>query len=220
MRRIVGMGGLTAFAVVAAWRAASEVLERRALLARTGELDLLLQARRERGIAAALTCVGLREPAPLPVAVVADPTATAVHASVHVGSVRGGDIDDVGLLEGAMRRAAAERMEASAAGLRRRPARITRRARPTPVTATGDIPPAADQAAPQRRVPYTDWRFIASDDPEGRAAPVPRWAVPAAAVAVLVSLAPLVRPLSEPAPWLAIAGIALVGVAWFAARRD
>ncbi|MCW2922947.1 MAG: hypothetical protein JWM98_351, partial [Thermoleophilia bacterium] len=79
-------------AVVVAWRGASELLERRRELMATGELATRLGVRRRRQVARALVAGGV------------DPR---VHASVHVGRIAESDVDDVGLLEAAMRRATA-----------------------------------------------------------------------------------------------------------------
>ena len=97
MRTVVGKRSVMVVAVVIAWRAASELVERRRLLDRSGELERRLSSRRAGALARALERSGVRsrERAAVPV---------GVHGSVHVGAVGGADVDDVGLLEAAMRR--------------------------------------------------------------------------------------------------------------------
>jgi hypothetical protein len=67
---------------------------------------------------------------------------------------------------------------------------------------------------------WTDWRFLAGEQVHVES--VERelsWQLPAVLFGVLLSFAPLVRPLTDAAPWLAIAGLALVAAGWLGARR-
>ena len=199
--RIARIRPIRVLALVAAWRSLTELLVRRRELQASGELERRLAARRARRIDQALARAGLLAPArervPVQVTVptIADPTEprmASTHASVHVGSITGPDLDDVGLLEAAMRRAA------------------DRRALVTPI----------DERSDAHR---TDWGGMLED-----ASPVERaWrvvealgALPLLAMVVGVSLTffPLVRPLHDAAPWLALGGLALVVAGAIGAR--
>lgn len=197
--RIARSHPLRVLAIVAVWRALTEVLVRRNELRAAGDLDRRVASRRRDRIELALVRarVRSREPERVRVPVVigapAEARSRGVHASVHVGSITGADLDDVGLLEAAMRRAA------------------DRRALVTPI----------DDRSDAHR---TDWGGML----EG-AGPVERaWrvvealgALPLLAIVVGVSLTffPLVRPLHDMAPWMALGGLALavagaVGARW------
>ena len=185
---------------VLAWRGASEVVERRRALARTGELDLRVTLRRRERIEHALVRAGVREPAralvPVTVPVAVE---SRTHSSVHVGSVTGADLDDVGLLEAAMRRAA------------------TQRALVTPV----------DDRSDAHR---TDWGSMLDDGSpveRARRAVVALGVLPVLAMVSGVALTcfPLVRPLADSAPWFAFGGLALVlagaiGARWTQPAED
>lgn len=195
MRRIARNTPIRVVLLVAAWRGLTELLVRRRQLQATGELGRRLELRRMLRIEHALVRAGLRAPARalVRVPVVGDATAQPrIHASVHVGSIAGPDLDDVGLLEAAMRRAADRR---------------------TLVTPIDDRPDAH----------RTDWGGMLED-----ANPIERaWrvvealgAVPLLAMVVGVSMTfyPLVRPLDDVAPWLALGGLALVVAGVLGAR--
>lgn len=291
MRTKLGIGGVIVL-TAALWRAASELIERMRHLDARGDLGPRLARRRVELVDRALLLAGVsapaRELALVPVqAGAARPAGASVasrsvpipsmpslstHASVQVGLVRGGpgDVDDVGLLEGAMRRAASDRMDVSATGVRRKAMRRARRAvdhgdlhvaaevlaaapEPAPGVAAAVAaasPRPARQAVPRAPRParlapslapveapilvprpprrdggWTDWRWLAGE-PEveldaGRSAAGERtWPLPTALAGVLLTLVPLVRPLSDGSPWLAVAGIALVIAAWAGSRRD
>lgn len=195
MRGIAGSGWLGAALVVAFWRGASEFIARVRSLAREGVLEQRVAARRAARIQRALARAGL----PMRVAELVPVVATAgamVDRTVHVGRVGSVDHDDVGLLEAAMRRAARERMGVDAG-------RIARR--------------AYDQV---------DWATLLAE-PEaagrhgGRGAGIRDFApVLLAGAGVALTIVPLVRPLAGAAPWLALAGGALVLAAWVATRRS
>lgn len=264
--------------VVAVWRGLSELLVRARELAASGELALRLEARRLQQVSDALARARTREPARVRVGAGTDSRSCASgllgpgpdlrsHAAVRVGAVRDRDIDDVGLLEGAMRRAASERMDVAASGVRRRAVRRARRAAaqddphlaaellsaaPRPVSAeaaeavgpapreaipaprrppaparrrratAADAPPApAVAGAPRRDGGWTDWRWLAADaDDAGDRPLTATWPLFTVLCGALLTFAPLVRPLAEPAPWLAVAGLALVLAGWIGARRS
>lgn len=278
--------------VVACWRGLSELVARMRELAATGELALRVEARRLQQVSDALVRAHAREAARVPVLVgggvaTRAPRMAAMpdvrcHASVQVGAVRDADIDDVGLLEGAMRRAASERMDVAATGIRRRAVRRARRAagqggsnlaaellaaapaaiaadaasstRPEPRSATraprrapaperrrpsrsaGPRPvpaptpappsqsstPAMPVRPPRRDGGWTDWRWLATDEEVEALGVDPvaaTWPLVAVLCGAMLTFVPLVRPLAEPAPWLAVAGLALVLAGWIGSRR-
>jgi hypothetical protein len=183
MRTVVRSGWAGTLLVVAGWRGASELAARRRVLVEAGELAPRIAARRARRIDRALGSAGLRP---------------ATHAAVHVGATRVDDLDDLGLLDAAMRRAARERMGVDAAGISRR----------------------ADDRV--------DWVELLADSPREVDLPAPRaaartaapwWAVAGAVGAVALTIGPLVRPLGAASPWLALAGLALGLATWAAAGR-
>jgi hypothetical protein len=222
--------------IVATWRAASELIARRRELVATGELARRIEDRRRAVLDAALVRAGVRERTR--VLVLAGGPALPDRrtlAAVQVGAVRGGaDVDDVGLLEGAMRRAASERMDVSATGVRRRAERRAREAarrgdQHLAAEVLVDAPEAPRRAAsgprparqPRRDGGWTDWRFLESQVAiEESVERLPTWELPAVATGALLTFAPLVRPLADAAPWLAIAGLALVAAGWLGARRS
>jgi len=181
MRQFVGRGALWATFVVVAWRGLSELVIRRRELAAAGLLAPRIAARRADRIGRALAAAGFsgRE-------------RVVVHASVHVGAVRPADVDDVGLLEAAMRRAARERTLVAADGMHA--ATLAPRVE---VRGEVDGSPARERARANQA-----W-----------------WLVPLALAAVALTLVPLVRPLDPAAPWFALAGGALASAAWLASRR-
>ncbi len=189
---------LFAILVVAAWRGASELVARRRQLQASGELGRRIARRRALRVEHALVRAGLRAhvsaPVRVPVAVAGDPATHArrMHASVQVGSVAAADLDDVGLLEAAMRRS------------------VVRRTLVTPI----------DDRADAHR---TDWGgMLENTNPVQRAWRIVEalGALPLLAMVLGVSLTffPLVRPLDDIAPWLAIGGLALVVAGVLGAR--
>jgi hypothetical protein len=234
MRRFVGSGAALTVMLVAAWRASSEVLERRADLRARGALGPLLAERRVRLLEAALVRAGVRERERVLVTVATHPGAEVdlrSYASVYVGRVGVGvDVDDVGLLEGAMRRAAAERMDVSATGVSRRRGIVRRADRPrAPERAGAALAPTTARpraAASRPAVPSTNWRRLLGDvdivhdhtDDAGSGAPI--WAVPLGALGTVLTFVPLVRPLGDASLPLAIGGAALVLAGWLGARRS
>ena len=212
VHQIPGIFPLRVAFLVAAWRGLSELLLRRCELASTGELELRVARRRSDRIERTLARARLRAPAREAVRVpVVAATRSGVHATVEVGSIQGSDIDDVGLLESAMRRAAA------------RPPLVTYiEETPSPAPAAGRAvaatPPAADAEAHR-----TDWGGMLGEEHwVGRAWKVvdALGALPllAMVVGVLLTVYPLVRPLDDVAPWLAIGGLALVGAGVLGSR--
>ncbi|MCB0877830.1 MAG: hypothetical protein KDC46_02465 [Thermoleophilia bacterium] len=195
MRRIAGSGWVGTMLVVVLWRALSELLLRMSVLREAGELDRRVAARRRARVDRALASwsvsrVRARELARVTVPVTTGPQADA---SVYVGATGGADLDDIGLLEAAMRRAARDRMAVGPEGVTTRPRRL-------------DWGRLLDRG----------------DDDHGAAAAdrVPWWSVVVAAVGVALTVAALVRPLGDPAPVLAIAGSMLVVAALVAGRRS
>ncbi len=181
--------------VVAAWRGLSELLIRRQELESTGELAHRIAARRtariERALARAGVCAPARQAVLVPV--VADPSAPSrVHASVQVGSIHGADVDDVGLLESAMRRTAAKAPLVTYVDDRSDAHR----------TAWGDM-------LGEENVVERAWRAVEA-----------LGALPLLTMVVGVALTfyPLVRPLDDLAPWLAIGGLALVAAGVIGSR--
>lgn len=186
MAGIIRSGAASLLLVVASWRLTSELVARSAVLRRTGRITELVQQRDARRISRALAREGI----------LVDPR-RVVLASVHVGGIRAGDIDDVGLLEGAMRRAARDRIGADGRASRR-------------------------VEAPGRSA--EDWAWLAASTSAGDHAPdggrrAPAWAVAMVAAGAVLTLVPLVRPLGDAAPWLAAASLALVAAGALAARR-
>lgn len=171
MVKMLRSGGVAVLVVVAAWRAIAELVARHRALAASGRLAGLVAGRREQRFTRALAKLGI----------VAAPVPAPVHASVHVGGIRAGDVDDVGLLEGAMRRAARDRVIEAA----------------------------------ERELVGRSASFVMGD----RELSVPAWALVIVASGAALTVAPLVRPLADAAPWLALAGGALALCGWLAARR-
>jgi len=229
MRRIIGIGGIVTAAVVLVWRLCSEALDERRRMVATGELAARLKARE----AARYLRAGVRVP---------QVERVRVHAAVHVGSSRRSDvddIDDVGLLEGAMRRST----RAVTATPRAGPASLPERA-PTPAPrpiardgrpAVASVPPidTTGHEAPPQRAASASARFApprsdhairvalrAQDDPVDVPEPTPAWTIVVGVIAVLITLVSLVRPLGTASPWIALAGVSLAAIAWIAARRD
>jgi hypothetical protein len=216
MRRFIGSGVAWTIAFVAAWRAASELLERRARLLVDGELAPRLAARRLQLLERALVRAGIREPQRVLVAVSSGVDLRA-HASVYVGRAGlGADIDDVGLLEGAMRRAAAERMDVSATGVSRRRRSVRRPAHRAPAprstprsaerpssatTAAAVLEPTSPRARPavvRPSMPSTNWRRVLADadvvrhdDGQRADSDVPVWAIPLGVLGALLTFVPL-----------------------------
>ncbi|MCW2922166.1 MAG: hypothetical protein JWL76_2040 [Thermoleophilia bacterium] len=181
--------------VVATWRGLTELLVRRRELASTGELDLRVARRRAERIDGALVRAGVsasaREAVRVPVSAFA-PT----HASVQVGSIHGSDLDDVGLLEAAMRRSSA---------------------RPPLVTYIDD---AASDAATAHATAWGEMLGEENVVERFRRVVVALGTLPLLALVLGVALTfyPLVRPLDDIAPWFAIGGLALVGAGVLGAR--
>lgn len=192
MRRFDRYGWLHAMAVVGAWRAAAELLERRRLLAASGLLAPRVAERRTRRVRRALDRLGL------------EPRREGVHAAVRVGEVDDPDVDDVALLEGAMRRAS----RAPSVSTQPRAAQPARK----PVTDWGDLLQVA-------RVPARPHAHDSAARSPGVGARVPAWATVLAGVGVALTFAALVRPLEPAAPWLAAGGVALALAGWLASRR-
>lgn len=228
MRPMPGYGSGALLLVVGLWRGASELLSRYRDLRASGELARRVEARRHAMLDRAIALARVRERAYSPPVLV--PAFGAVHASVQVGTDpgNGDDVDDVGLLEGAMRRAAQERMDVSSTGVRRTAAKRVRRAaargqRHLAVDVLANAPAAAPPPAPRTERPrradggWTDWEWLAGASDRRR--PL-TWQLPAVLGGGLLTLVPLVRPLHEASPWLAIAGIALVLAGWAGARRE
>jgi hypothetical protein len=207
MREFARSQPLRLLLAVVAWRGASELVARWRELAATGELRVRVAARRARRIDDALARAGLRayastlvggrpELARVPVHAGVH---AGVHASVHVGAIGGADLDDVGLLEAAMRRAA------------------DRRSLVTPVD---------DRSEAHR----TDWGGMLGEErviERARRTIDALGALPLLAMVAGVTLTfyPLVRPLDDASPWLAMAGLALVAAGvlasrWAAGRRE
>jgi hypothetical protein len=189
MRQLMRSGWISTMVVVACWRGVSELLARQHQLAASGVLEGRLESRRAARIGRALGRRGRADVEAAPARVL---------AAVHVGSVSVDDLDDVALLEGAMRRAARDRVVRGKAG----------RACRTDWGALAE-PPA---------------RARAKAAGHGRAAQGGRveqwWPVPVALVGVAATFAAIVRPFAEHSPWLAAAGISIVLASWLAARRD
>ncbi|MCW2927599.1 MAG: hypothetical protein JWM86_1567 [Thermoleophilia bacterium] len=166
-------------AVVASWRGASELVWARRELARVGVLEPRMQARRVARIDRALDVRGLARSM----------------ASVSIGSVRGADVDvdDIGLLEGAMRRAARERMAVSSTGVSR-----------TAAATSVELAPTPDWGSM-----LVDERAATTRGARGRRL-VTAWPVASIALGMATTFVPLVRPLADGAPWLALAGASLV----------
>lgn len=166
----VGTGGVVMLVVVAIWRGAAELLERRRMLMATGQLATRVAARRRAAVDRALARTlandartqdiwrgTSRRRVAVPVA-----GSDTMHRAVHAGRVRSDDVDDVGLLEAAMRRAADE----------------------SPAVARSDS-----------------------------------GAIVLACIGIGATFVPVVRPLADWAPALALVGAALVLAAWLVARR-
>ena len=172
--------------VVVFWRGLSELLLRKSQLSASGELACRLDTRRTARIGRALGRVGLPAATGLPV---------RVHAAVYVGSVSLDDPDDVALLEGAMRRAARDRVDRGDGAQRVR-------------TDRGAL------AEPEARVRARAQQLDGVSESLGQ-----WWPVPLATVGVVVTFVAIVRPLADAAPWLALAGISIVAIAWIASRQ-
>jgi hypothetical protein len=181
MREIVARRWGIAVATIVGWRALSELLLRRRELRIGGVLDARIAERRDLRVRSALERAGLAR--------AYERARSPVYAAVDVGRVRAGDLDDVGLLEGAMRRAPRDRMD-------------------------GVVVRMPD--------PETDWAVLLEPSTPEPAAPAPP-VVLGARLLVLVgaalTLVPLVRPLSDGAPWLALGGLAFVVAGLLLARR-
>lgn len=192
MRRFVGIRSFLVLALVGAWRGASELLERRRELVAAGVLDTRIAARRAGRIDRALAAAGL---------VRAELVPARVHASVSVGSsVRtGSDVDDVGLLEGAMRRAARERMAVTSDGVARRPFD-----RSSVVVEIPDPASAHDWGSM-----IVDGHAVVRERRARIASVLAAWPIVSLVAACLLTFVPLVRPLNDVSPWLALGGVAL-----------
>jgi hypothetical protein len=205
MHRIAHSWPFRTVVIVAAWRSLSELLLRRRELASTGELALRVQRRRADRIEHALVRAGLRAPVReavlVPVAV-GGPMRNAVHATVQVGSIHGSDLDDVGLLEAAMRRTAAkpplvtyiDETQSSAA------------AAPAPVSAHGT---AWGDMLGEENVVERFRRLVVA------LASLPLLAM---ILGVTLTFYPLMRPLDDVAPWFAVGGLAFIAAGVLGAR--
>lgn len=206
MPRNAGKLPIFTMMAIAAWRVVSELVVRRRALASTGELARRIDARRSARVERALVHAHVRVPvvdALVPTRIVRVPVpvsagwgsvvpAPGIHASVQVGSIHGSDLDDVGLLEAAMRRAAHQRAL---------------------VTQVDDRSDAHS----------TDWGGMLEDGgavDRARRVVVALGAIPLLAIVlgVCLTFVPLVRPLDDVAPWLALGGLALVVAGVVAAR--
>lgn len=189
--------------LVAAWRGLTELLVRRRELEVTGELGRRVERRRAQRIEHALVRAGVRAPTREAVLV-------PVHATVQVGSIHGADLDDVGLLEAAMRRTAA------------RPPLVTYiddQPSGVGVSVGADAASTADDATAHG----TAWGDMLGEEnvvERFRRVIVALGALPLLAMLLGVALTfyPLVRPLDDVAPWFALGGLALVGAGVLGAR--
>ena len=173
MRHSFGKGSISLLVVVATWRALSQLWLRMRELTLCGELAVRRARRHASAVDRQLRCARARDERGDSIGVVQF-RARGVHASVHVGAAPDAhDIDDMGLLEAAMRRAAR-----------------------LPTETVADLEAGATDNAR-----------------------VPRWSMALVASGLVMTLIPLVRPLADAAPWLALAGFALVAAGALAARR-
>lgn len=117
----------------------------------------------------------------------------------------------------------------------RRAARITRTldrlglapaGGPLPADAWSLAAPVGASAVGRPSRPSTDWGRLVEVAADSRAhrgrarrTTVPAWANLSAAAGAVLTLAALLRPLSDAAPWLAVAGVALALAGLVAARR-
>lgn len=129
-----------------------------------------------------------------------------VLAAVRVGAVPERDVDDVALLEGSMRWSTASAR------------------RPVPRAAAAPARVATDWGAllHEAREPVRVRARGLRDDDDGvdlHGRPVPGWATVLGGTGAALTLLALLRPLTDPAPWLAAGGLALALSAWLAARR-
>ncbi len=195
MRQIVDNGWVRTLLLIACWRGMSELLERRRALAASGVLQRRIDRRRALRIDRAVAAAGFSRARArrVPVAVTTGP---AVDHAVHVGSTGSYDLDDVGLLEAAMRRAARDRQGVDARGLTSRP-------RPT------------DWGGLLERATEVTGRAA-----NGAKQLAPPWTVVAGVAGVVLTFLPLLRPLADAAPWLAAGGFALVLAAVIGSRRS
>jgi hypothetical protein len=186
MRKFISGYWGTALAVIAAWRALSELLLRRRVLCVDGVLDARIADQRARRVRRALERSNLSS--------AHERARSRACATPDVGKVRAGDFDDLGSLEGAMRRAPSDRIDEVVA--RMPEAEITTDWAALLEPSTAATNPAASQSAP---VPVAAFLLVLTS--------------------VAVTVAALVRPLSDGAPWLALAGVALVVAGTLVARR-
>ena len=186
MRRILATGGVVAAVIVASWHIVARLLEVHRRLAGTGELDERRARRRRARVERAI----IRARARGPLWSARERVLVPVHASVQVGAVRDADIDidDIGLLDASMRRAA-------------------RAARERPAVARAPLP----MIVPTRS---NDFTWLEQQRPAAARLVGPMLLVAGAAV----TLAPLVRPLGDAAPWLALVALCLVAAGWMLVR--
>lgn len=190
MRRAIGLGWLMTLLVVFAWRAASELTIVARRLSATGELQDRIQRRRGDRITRALARAEASH-ARGEAALARVPVRVHVDQAVSIGATAGDDLDDIGLLDASMRRAARDRMTADSSGFRR---------------------------SPRRSV---DWvQLLADESSRAADGVVPWWSMSFGMLAAALSVVPLTRPLGDLAPGFAVAGIALAIAALLASRRS
>ncbi|MCW2949791.1 MAG: hypothetical protein JWN41_804 [Thermoleophilia bacterium] len=179
--------------VVALWRLSASLAGEHARLARSGELAARHAERRARHIARALAVVRAQPPVPVAVRVRVD---DSVHRSVQVGELDASaivDVDDIDLLRASMQR----RPRGGASEVIRAVA----------TTARVEIPDD-----------FTWLELDAQHDvtPSGVGVLGPLLVT----TGVAGTFVPLVRPLGDVAPWVALASLALVALGLWRLRAE
>lgn len=172
MRRCMTWGWIATLLGVGVWRTVSELLEQQRQLSSSGLLADRVAWRRARSVQRALV---------------------SVDAAVSIGRVHVDDVDDIGLLDAAMRRAARTRFS------------VDHPYRQLPLAAGGQV----------------DWVSVLLDDHDSPTYRYLRWlGLLVGFTSVGLTTVALVRPLSEPAPWFALSGLALAAVTLMLTRRS
>ncbi|MCW2960362.1 MAG: hypothetical protein JWM25_1348 [Thermoleophilia bacterium] len=225
MHRFLTSGALAAVVTAVLWRLAAGLAREWMLLSGSGELERRLERRRVRRLALVAVEAGVA-PSPDPLG------GRGVHRTVRAGAVRPDDVDDMGLLEAAMRSTARARVQHDPTQL------VTPRAPVQPVArpeAAPEVEPEREESRPsvlrlgiadqpvlpQRAVdPLRQIRDAATVADAERRERAPVWVIATAATGVLATLVPLVRPLGSSSPWWALAGLAIVAAAAIGAYRS
>ncbi|MCW2973858.1 MAG: hypothetical protein JWN72_2131 [Thermoleophilia bacterium] len=207
MRRILGTGGVVAAVVVAFWRLLASLAHEHRRLTVSGELGGRVAAARRGRIDRALTRERLRPAIRVPVAVVRPLPRGGSHASISTGErgAAGSDheFDDLDLLDASMRR--------------RSPAR------PAGSDAAPHMQHAVEVAATEliadaNEVRPGEFAWLEGGERDRTRTDAGVLGPALMAVGLIGTFVPLVRPLGDASPWIALGSAVLVGLGWWRAR--